>query len=46
MIKVRKFYDFIDKCFKFYSIHGDGEYFDTYDEAYRDELIGLGILIP
>lgn len=45
MIKVNRFYDITDECYKYYSIHGTGVYYDSYDDALRDELIGLGILI-
>lgn len=44
--QVNKFYDITDNCYKYYSIHGIGLYFNCYDDALRDELIGLEILIP
>ena len=45
-IEVESFYDCADKCKKFYSVHGEGVYYDTYEEALREELIALGLLIP
>lgn len=45
-IEVKSFYDYADKCKKFYSVHGKGLYCDTYEEALREELIALGLLIP
>ena len=45
-IQVNKFYDITDNCHKYYSVHGTGLYFTDYEDALRDELIGLGILMP
>ena len=45
-IEVKSFYDYADECKKFYSVHGEGLYCDTYEEALREELIALGLLIP
>lgn len=45
-IKVNSFYDYADECKKFYSVHGEGFYCNTYEEALREELIALGLLIP
>ena len=45
-IEVKSFYDYADECNKFYSVHGEGFYYDTYEEALREELIALGLLIP
>ena len=41
-----KFYDWSDEMWKYFSIHGTGVYCDSYEEALRDELIGLGIIKP
>lgn len=45
-IKVISFFDLTDNCFKYYSVHGEGHYFDYYEDALREELIGLKLLIP
>lgn len=46
MVSIKSFYDEIDSLEKYYSIHGTGLYYDSYEEALRDELIGLGIIKP
>ena len=43
---IMSFYDSEDEMRKYYSIHGTGLYFDSYEKALRDELIGLGIIKP
>ena len=43
---IMSFYDSVDEMWKYYSIHGTGLYFDSYEKALRDELIGLGIIKP
>ncbi len=43
---IMSFYDSEDEMWKYYSIHGTGLYFDSYEKALRDELIGLGIIKP
>ena len=45
-IRIGKFYDIADECYKYCGMHGTGLYYDCYEDALRDELIGLGILIP
>ena len=45
-IEVNSFFDIVDNCTKYYSTHGEGWYCDCYEEALRDELIGVGILKP
>lgn len=45
-IEINKFYDITDYSYKYYSFNGMGQYFNCYEDALRDELIGLGILIP
>lgn len=45
-IEVNSFYDYADECKKYYSVHGDGHYYDTYEKALREELIALGLLTP
>lgn len=45
-IEVKSFYDYADERKKFYSVHGEGLYYDTYEEALREELIVLGLIIP
>ena len=43
---IMSFYDSEDEMWKYYSIHGTGLYFDSYEKALRDELIGLEIIKP
>lgn len=42
--KIMSFYDLTDGQWKYYSVHGSGLYYDNYQDALRDELIGLGII--
>ena len=44
--EIMSYYDFTDEIWKYYSVHGTGLYYDSYEEALRDELIGLGIIKP
>lgn len=41
-----RFFDEADKNSKYLSLHGNGTYWKCYEEALRDELIGLGMLMP